>query len=199
MEQGTAEWLEARRGNFTASRFGDLLADPSTARYQGYITEVVNEIIGVPDFDDGEYKPWFWHGKQWEAEARASYEFETGRTVVEDSLIMSKELYYVGCSPDGLVGDDGGIEIKCRKSWEAFLKSVEAEVDSIHVPQIQGCMWVTERQWWDYISYFKAPESADYDMHIHRVYRDEAYINRLRSACRTAWIEVQQRLEKYYG
>lgn len=198
MKQGTAEWLDARKGMFTASRFADLLADPSTVRYQGYITEVVNEIIGVPDFDDGN-KPWFRHGHEWEPEARGSYEFECDVEVVETGFIVSEELHYVGCSPDGLVGDDGGVEIKSRKSRDAYLKSVAAGVDSIHIPQIQGCMWVTGRQWWDYISYYKAPEVADYDMHVHRVHRAEAYINRLRSACRVAWVEVKRRVEEHYN
>lgn len=198
MEQGTQEWHEARRGLFTASRFGDLLADPSTARYQAYLDEVFNEIVGVPDFDDG-HKPWFSHGTEWEEEARGSYEFETGTEVREVGFIVSDQLDYVGCSPDGLIDPDGGIEIKSRKSRAAYLKSVKAGVDSIHLPQIHGCMWVTGRAWWDYVSYFKSPESMDHDLHIHRVYRDEKYINRLTSACMVARAKINERLERYYG
>jgi len=184
---------------FTASRFGDLLAAPTTKRYQNYLDEVFNEIIGVPDFDEGVNKPWFWHGKNWEAEARGSYEFQTGNEVTEAGLIISNELPYVACSPDGLVGNDGGVEIKSRKSRKAWLKSVEAGVDSEHLPQIHGCIWVTDRKWWDYVSYFKAPESSSHDMHIQRVYRDEEYINRLRGACRIAWHTLKKRVENYYG
>jgi len=199
MEQGTPEWHEARRGILTASRFGDVLAAPHTARYLNYIDDVFGELIGVPDFLEGDNPPWFRHGKDWEAEAIASYEFNEGVEVAAHGLIKHPELEFVGCSPDGLVGNDGGVEVKCRKSLDAFEKSVAAGVESVHVPQIQGCMWVTGRQWWDYISYYKNPETADDRMHVFRVHRDEAYITRLEIACRTVWVEIQRKVETYHG
>lgn len=199
MEQGSSEWKDARRGILTASRFADVLAGRQTARHLNYVEDVFHEIIGVPDFLEDDNPPWFRHGHEWEAEARGSYEFQTGLTVSEVGLIIHPDLEYVGCSPDGLVSIDGGVEVKSRKSIDTFLKSQAAGVESVHVAQIQGCMWVTGRQWFDYVSYYKDPEEDDYLMHIHRVYRDDDYIAKLESACKTTWIEVQRKVEEYYG
>lgn len=185
----------------TASRFGDALAGKDTARHKLLVREIVHAFVGVPDFDsDQEDKlnrnPWFRHGTIWEDEAIGEYEFIRNVNVERTGLIIHPEYKFIGCSPDGLVGTDGGTEVKSRKSKDAFDKSVAAGVESVYLPQIQGCMWVTGRKWWDYISYYKSIVTRETDIHIHRVMRDDIYIQLLEEACLETWDEVQTALEK---
>jgi hypothetical protein len=183
MEQRSPEWREARAGRITASRFGDVLAKPDTKRYRGYVQELAWARIGVPDFSP-EDLPWFAHGKEWEDEARGLYEWETGREVERVGIYVHAELPFVACSPDG-VSPGRGLEIKCRKSIAGHMESIRKKVDSIHVPQIQGGMWVCGFDEWDFVSFFKGTlqGSPKRLIHIHTVERDDKYIARLREAC----------------
>jgi len=201
MEQRSEEWLETRRFMLTASRFGDVLAGRDTARHKNLIRELVHAFVGVPDFDsDQEDKlnrnPWFRHGTEWEDEAIGEYEFIREVTVERAGFIVHPKYDFIGCSPDGLVGQDGGTEVKSRKSKDAFIKSKRLGLESVYRPQIQGCMWITGRKWWDYVSYYKNTLTWETDMHIHRVNRDDIYIQLLEEACLETWDEVQTALEK---
>lgn len=187
------EWRAARLGKLTASRFGDVLADSRTARYRNYLAEIVAEIEGVPDFEDD--KPWFQHGRAWEPEARSLYEWERDVEVRQVGFISHPKLTYVGASPDGLIGDLGGLEIKSRKSLREHLKVVDKGLPSEHKPQVQGNLWVTGRQWWDFVSYYRTEDGRERRIHIVRVYRDEKYIERLETACAMFWQQVQAALQ----
>ena len=81
------------------------------------------------------------------------------------------------CKSDGLVGDDGGIEIKCPLPHNHIAYLRAGDVPGKYIPQIQGCLWITGREWWDFMSYHPAMEDL-----IVRVYRDEAYIKKLADA-----------------
>lgn len=193
MKQRSTEWAQARRGKITASRFGDVLASPETKRYQNYLQEVLDGLRGVPDFDDL-HKPWFRHGRQWEDAARGEYEWERDVTVTQVGLIVHPDIDFIGCSPDGLVGDDGGVELKCCK--------VRAEFDNIltkkgtmregYKPQVQGCMWVASRGWWDFFAFYQ-DEHGRASKPL-RVERDEPYIGLLHGACLEFWAKVQEKL-----
>lgn len=190
--QKQSDWKQDRRGKITASRFGDVLAKPTTKRYQSYLQEIVWELKGVPDFES-EDKPWFQHGKDWEDEARGRYEWETNSSVVVPGFILHPKHEFIGCSGDGLIGEDGGLEIKSRKSIKSHLKSVKAGLPSEHRPQVQGCMWVTGRMWWDFESYYK-PMKGDPQIHIHRVEADKKYHDRLEQACLNFWKDIQEKV-----
>ncbi len=189
MEQKSDEWKDARRGKITASRFGDVLASPTTKRYQGYMEDLKNELMGVPDFDDDE-KPWFQHGIEWEDEARGMYEWEQDIDVEEVGIIMHPEYDFISGSPDGLIGKDGGIEIKSRKSLTQHTKSEKAGIDSQYKPQVQGYLWITGRKWWDFVSYYKS-ESGKTLLHVHRVDPDKKYHQKLKLACLDFWQQVK--------
>jgi len=193
--QATEEWKAGRRGRLTASRFGDVIAGENTKRRQDYIQEVVWELLGVPDFDDDD-KPWFRHGIEWEDEARGRYEWETDNDVELVGSINHPSLPFVSCSPDGLVTDEGGIEIKCRKSLRQHLKVKDKGPDSVYLPQVQGNLWITDRAWWDFVSYYKNPMTRETDIAIFRIYPDEVMFKRLDAACRKMWDEIQSHLER---
>jgi putative phage-type endonuclease len=199
MEQRSEEWFAERRCRITASRFGDVLAKPTTKRYQTYMQEVVDGLIGVPEFKEDE-KPWFRHGKTWEEEARASYEWDvcmkTGdwdfKTVVP-GLIVHPKYDFIAASPDFLVGDNGGGEIKCHKSRKQHDITIEKGMPSQHKPQVQGGMFCTDREWWDFVSYFKSEDGKERDTHTVRIFRDDEYISNLETACLDFWVEANRR------
>ena len=173
-EQGSEAWLESRLGRPTASNFGKLITPTgkASASAEGYINELIaQKITGeIPEFFKSEAMQ---RGNELEASAKALYEFENDVEVVEVGLCLHDTLE-CGASPDGLVGDDGGIEIKCPlpHTHVSYLRA--GDVPGKYVPQIQGCLYITGREWWDFMSYHPSMEDL-----IVRVYRDEAYIKKL--------------------
>lgn len=195
--QRTEEWHQARCGKFTGSRFVDVMArnkktgEPLKA-YHDLIMDIVVERMTQKPIEGPTGYALQW-GTDVEPFAREAYELETGLSVVESGFIVHPLHDFAGCSPDGLVGDDGGLEMKCPKSsaihLERFIEGVPAE----YVPQIQGCMWVTGRQWWDFVSFDpRMPES--HQLFVRRVERDESYINKLAIAVLEAEQLVVERM-----
>lgn len=155
--QGTPEWHAARRGIVTASVVGKLLtqtlkvADNETAR--GVIGTLVAERI------TGETEPSFMNddmirGVMHEPIARDKYA-ETNGVTVEQVGFMVRDFggSRLGASPDGLVGDDGGIEIKCPRAKTHIATIVADRVPPQYMAQIQACLLVSGRDWWDYVSF----------------------------------------------
>lgn len=188
--QRTGEWRRERLGRITASRLGDVLAGESTKRHQGYLLEVAYGIAGVGGFDFD--PPWMAHGKAWEDMARGEYEWRTGRTVRQVGLIRHGDLPYVGASPDGLV-EDGCLEIKCRISIDAHLKSI-GEVPPEYRPQVQGEMWVLGCEWNDFVSYWRADKSSA--LTIVRAHRDEKTIAKFERLCPLFWERANELAER---
>ena len=180
-EQGSQEWLESRLGRPTASNFGKLLTPTGKASSSAdsYINELIaQKITGeLPEFYTNAAME---RGNELEPAAKALYELTNDIEVVEVGLCLHDTLE-CGASPDGLVGDDGGIEIKCPlpHTHVAYLR--DGKIPSKYIPQVQGCLWITGREWWDFMSYHPAMEDL-----IVRVYRDEAYIKKLADAVTSA-------------
>lgn len=173
-EQGSQEWLQSRLGKPTASNFGKLITPtgkPSTSA-EGYINELIaQKITGeLPEFYTNAAME---RGNELEPAAKALYEFINGDEVVEVGLCLHDTLD-CGASPDGLIGVDGGIEIKCPLPHTHIAYLREGVVPSKYIPQIQGCLWITGREWWDFMSYHPAMEDL-----IVRVERDNEYIKKL--------------------
>ena len=198
-EQRTPEWKQERHGLFTASRFADVLArnkktgEPLKA-YHDCIWQVVTErLSGVPtEGATGFALIW---GTEVEPFAREAYELETGNIVTESGFIVHPKYPHVGCSPDGLIGTDGGLELKCPKSSIVHLERFISGVPAEYMPQIQGCMMVTGRQFWDFASYDpRMPES--HRLLIIRVKRDEEFINKLELAIDDAENSARDLLNK---
>lgn len=201
MIQNSPEWFEARRGRITASRFGDVLASPTTKRYQQYQQDLVDDIIGVPSFGEDK-KPWFKHGAEMEAEARFQYEwymFERGEDieVEEVAMIIHPKYDFISCSPDGVINRKKGVEIKSRVSHKEHLKSVKAGIPSNNKPQVLGSLWVSKFEEWDFISFFKDPdEMIEQDLNVTTIHPDLKYFKRLEDSCLKFWEEVQAMVKK---
>lgn len=173
-EQGSDAWLESRLGRPTASNFGKLITPTGKASTsaEGYINELIaQKITGeIPEFFKSEAMQ---RGNDLEASAKALYEFENDVEVVEVGLCLH-DLLECGASPDGLIGDNAGLEIKTPlpHTHVSYLRG--GNIPAKYIPQVQGCLWITEREWWDFMSYHPSMEDL-----IVRVYRDEAYIKKM--------------------
>lgn len=175
--QGSPAWRRVRVGKITASKFNKVvtprvaLADNATSRK--YLHTLLAEgIMGRP-LD--EYSNLLMQrGSALEDEAVAYYELMRDCTVERVGFVEDDELE-AGCSPDGFVGDDGMIETKCYEHVHHIANLLEVE-DS-HVPQIQGNLWITGRQWCDRIYY-----NPELPTIITRLHRDEKYIGKLSDA-----------------
>lgn len=176
-EQGSQEWLEARMGIPTASRFSRILT-PKTRKLSAQRERLKHELLaesylGYPI----EWEPtqFMERGTDLEDRARAWYEFDRDVEVREVGFCLRDD-GLTGCSPDGLVGDDGGLEIKCRGA-APHMAALLGDDDIADMTQIMGSLWITGREWWDVLAFNPAFPSVRI-----RVYRDEDYIADLAAA-----------------
>jgi len=192
IEQGTPEWHQLRAGKVTASRVADILAQtrtgPSASR-QNYLIELaLQRSTGTiePSYTNAAME---W-GTQTEPQARVAYEVETGNFVDQVAFIDHPTIAWFGCSPDGLIGDDGLIEIKCPNSathWEYFKAKKPPQK---YVTQMQTQLCVTARKWCDFVS-FDPRMPARSQLLIVRVERDEAFISEIEEKVKQFLSEVE--------
>lgn len=180
-EQGSVEWLMERVGYCTASRFKDVLdfiktGKPGAKRTAYHWELVIERITGRPV--DHFTSVAMEYGIANEEMARMAYESYTGNMVTETGFRKHPEIAFVGGSPDGLVDDDGGIEIKSPYNAQHHLQCFLTGIPEEHIAQCQGLMWIHGRQWWDFVSHCgKMP--APLDCYIQRIERDDEYITNL--------------------
>lgn len=172
LEQGSEEWLKARLGIPTASEFGNIITSqgkPSTS-VKTYMNKKLAEWV-IGDVPDGYTNDWMLRGQELEVEARDAYEFIHGGEPRKVGLILRDD-ELAGCSPDCLIGENGGLEIKCPAPHTHVEYLLSGKLPAKYKPQVQGCMYITGRKWWDFVSYH--PEMKPL---ILRVERDEKYIS----------------------
>lgn len=181
--QGSMEWLAARAGHATASRFKDILATIKTgeaATRRSYRMQLVTErLTGLP-VESYKNAAMEW-GTNTEPLARMAYEALTGSLVEEAPFILHPTIKWVGASPDGLVGEDGMVEIKCPFQSTVHVETLQVGMPPEHVAQIQGNLWVNGRAWCDFICFDpRMPERLT--VFTQRITRDDEYIRTLRLA-----------------
>jgi hypothetical protein len=147
--QGEADWFECRKGIATASKFKDVLAKGEGKTRTKYMRVLAGEILtGTPheSYSNAAME----RGKEQEPDARKLYEMIHDVEVVEVGFIRRGD---IGCSPDGLIGEDGGFEVK-SKAADIQIEILESgAMPSEHVAQVQGSLLVSGRQWWDFMTY----------------------------------------------
>lgn len=169
-EQRTEEWFAARLGKVTASQLANVLMKPATAGYQNYMARLVCErLTGSPT--ETFQSPAMLHGTETEPQARAMYEMETGLEVSEVGFIDHPTLAMSGASPDGLVGDNGLVEIKCPQPTGHIAALTGAKIKRDYLLQMQWQMLCTDRKWCDFVS-FCPSLPAEMQIHIQRVDHD---------------------------
>ena len=179
LDQGSEEWLTARRGKITGSRFKDARdklkgGQPSKACL-GYAMDVARERIGgsAPSkFQNAAMRT----GTEQEPFARAMYEARTGHMVDEAGFYLSDDGVF-GLSPDGLIDDDGVLEIKTMVSSDTLFTAVADGDVSAYMDQCLGYLWLLGRKWVDLVLW-----TPDLDLLvIHRINRKEDAIEALES------------------
>lgn len=198
-EQGTYEWHALRAGRFTATDALELIPNLKngkakvgldTLAYQiaaFKLTEELPEIFASTSAME--------RGKMLEPKARAAYVEATGQEVQEVGFCALDE--YVGCSPDGLVGDNGLIEIKCKTDPHHLYAVANDWVDPKHEWQMQFQMLVTGREWCDYVLY--NPNFEPNCLYIRTIRRDEDKIAKLQEGLAIGRKLVQEAIKKFNG
>ena len=194
MEQGSEEWRRVRAGIPTGSEFQCLLAKGrgggESKTRKTYLYKLAGErITGEPmeNYSNGYME----RGHAMEDEARAWYEMTT-ETEVNRVAFIRHDGFRAGVSPDSLIGTNGGLEIK-TKAPHLLLDILETkELPPEHKAQVQGSLWLTGREWWDFVAYFThMPPFAV------RVYRDEPYIAALAVAVQEFNEELDALVARY--
>lgn len=175
--QGTPEWHKARHGRITASCAAIAIGGKHTKRRRLYIEQLADDLEGIPNFEDEDTAPWFVDGRYYESWARGWYSFKFDTDVEQTGFVVHDDYSWLGCSPDGLVGDDGGVEIKYRKFLRTYKKHAALRANASVQAQIQMSMFVTGRQWWDYVNYWRDDANELEQGSCERIERDDAYIN----------------------
>jgi len=193
-KQGSPEWVQHRLGLPTASEF-DRIIQPSTGKLSTqadkYLARLLAEwYLGAPVNDY--VSDYMARGTELETEARAWYEFESGHEVEEVGLCVSDCGRY-GCSPDGLIGTTGGLELKspgAEKHFYSVLNPDKFVAD--HKCQVQGGLWICEREWWDVCSF--NPNGPRVRVTVQR---DEPFIEAMSAAVREFCDRLEALKRKY--
>ncbi len=176
-EQGTPEWHKAKAGVISASCAQIALAGPGTKTRRRYIEKLADDREGIPDFDTAEPPPWFTDGRFYESWARGWYSFKYDTDVEETGFVVHDDYSWIGCSPDGLIGDDGLLEIKYRKTLRTFKQHAALRANASVIAQVQTQLFVTGRKWCDYVNYWRSDDHEVEKGFRERIERDQAYID----------------------
>jgi hypothetical protein len=190
-EQGSPEWFACRMGIPTASEFKTLLSVKKDAKdkvtRQTYMRKLAGEILtGEPM--DSYSNSYMERGKDLEDEARRAYAFMTDAEPRRVGFIKRGS---AGCSPDSLVGDDGGLEIKIAVPHIQIERLEKGDLPPEHRAQIHGGMWIAERAWWEFCSY-----CPGLPLFVTRVARDEEYIASIAKAVEIFNEELAELVER---
>lgn len=182
MDQRSDDWFTARLGKVTASKIADVMATTKTGPSAGrknYMAQLLTERLTGRKADSYSNAAMQW-GTDTEPQARAMYELETGCDVVEVGFIDHPVIAMSGASPDGLVGEDGLVEIKCPNTATHIETLRGAAIDKKYVLQTQWQMACTGRQWCDFVSFDPRLPSA-MQLYVARVERDATLIAAMES------------------
>ena len=167
LKQGTQEWLDARKSKITGSRVGAILGVNPYSKPDDVMREMVREHFGAEREFTGNVATE--HGNEYEAVALQDYEIYSGNEVTSAGLLVHPHIEWLAVSPDGLIGADGGVEIKCPYSGN--IKDLDSQPH--YKSQVLLCLAVTGREWWDFYVWTENGES------LETVFKSEA----------EAWIE----------
>lgn len=172
IEQGTDEWHDIRRGIVTASTIGRLITARTLKPANNDTSRALTEQL-VAERITGETEPTFTNddmmrGVLHEPIARDTYAEHNGVEVQQIGFMIRDDWGFpIGASPDGLIGNDGGLEIKCPRAKAHIRTILTDEIPGHYMAQVQTCLLVSGRDWWDYVSF-----RAGLPMWTKRVYPD---------------------------
>jgi len=188
INQNTDEWLELRRGKFTASLIKDLFMKKRTTAYNNAIYKVVFERL-TGEIPELFVTPFMERGKELEPVAREEYERLTFNSVTPGGFYKLNS--YVGGSPDGLIKDVGLLEIKCPKYSTHIKYMLNKKLPSEYKYQCYSNLYISKREWLDFISFHPQLDSL-----IIRVYPDKNIFNEIEIELETAIKTVKNIIRK---
>jgi putative phage-type endonuclease len=197
IDQGSEEWLKLRLGVATASNFDKIITTTSkeSESLKKYALQLATELMletPEPSFKNDVMA----RGNELESLARETYQEQTFNVVEQITMFKSKCGNF-GYSPDGLVDDDGLVEIKCPIATTHFKYLLDNKMPTDYWQQVQGGLWVSQRKWIDFVSfnsYFK-----DKKLFVIRVERDEEYIAKLAELANKVILIRDEYLNKLEG
>lgn len=195
--QGSEEWKALRLGKVTASRVADVVARTKTgygASRANYMAQLIAERLtgtAAESYTNAAMQ----HGVDTEPEARAAYEFYQGVTVEQVAFVPHSKIDQAGASPDGLIGNDGLVELKCPNTATHLDTLLGQAVPAKYIDQMQFQMACTGRKWNDFVSYDpRMPENMR--LFIKRVPRDDKRIAELESEIAAFLLEMAVKLSE---
>lgn len=176
--QRTPEWYAKRAGKLTASRFKDVMG--TKAARAKYMREVVFERLAKQAKHAIGSKSLNW-GQEVEPFSSEAFTITTGLVVEPSDFVVHPRYDFIGCSPDGLIDKDGGLEMKAPHDEAVHIETLLSGMPAEHKPQVQGSMLVTGRAFWYFVSY-DPRQGERFRLYIERIERDDKYIADLAAA-----------------
>lgn len=195
--QGTTDWFAARLGKVTASRVADVIAKTKTGYStirENYMAQLVVERLTQTKAESYTNAAMQW-GTDQEPFARAAYEAAQGVMVEEVGFVPHPTIEWAGASPDGLVGDDGLVEIKCPNTATMIEALLTGKVPTKYFTQMQFQMACTGRKWCDYVV-FDPRMPAKAQLFVTRVNWDDAYIAEIEAEIVKFLAEVESQVQQ---
>ena len=193
IKQGTEEWHQIRLGKVTASRVSDVMSKIKSGESAGrknYKMDLVVERLTNTPTSSFTNAAMAW-GTETEPLARMAYEVHSGNFVETVAFIQHPSIEWFGCSPDGLIGSEGNLEIKCPNTSTHIDYLLAGVPPAKYVPQMQTQMACTGRLWTDFVSYDpRLP--PELQLFVVRLDRDEAYIQQIEDEVKQFLDEVKQ-------
>ena len=200
IQQGTAEWFAARAGKVTASRMADVMARTKTGYGAGrasYMAELICERLTGAKTDGFTSAAMQW-GTETEPQARAAYEFIADAEVEETGFHIHPSIDGLGASPDGLVGSEGLLEIKCPNTATHLETLLTETIPKKYVLQMQTQMICTGRQWCDFVS-FDPRLPAELQIWIRRVPADPTVAEEIEAETVTFLGDLSEKIDALRG
>ena len=193
-EQGSDAWKRSRVGVITATRMQDITTSTGlwSKSADAMIRVIVDEMVKGAPAPQGFISKAMKHGTTYEPMARSYYAFVNEVEVEQTGLCLHDDLP-VGFSPDGFVGKDGGLEIKCPQGTTHQTYCDEQKLPTKYKVQVQMALWISEREWWDFLSF----EPSYGEQFCIRVNRDEKLISALEENALRAVELIGARYERY--
>ena len=193
IKQGTEEWHQIRLGKVTASRVSDVMSKIKSGESAGrknYKMDLVVERLTNTPTSSFTNSAMAW-GTETEPLARMAYEVHSGNFVETVAFIQHPSIEWFGCSPDGLIGSEGNLEIKCPNTSTHIDYLLAGVPPAKYVPQMQTQMACTGAKWCDFVS-FDPRLPDELQLLVVRLDRDEAYIQKIEEEVKQFLEEVEQ-------
>lgn len=195
--QGTEQWFKDRCGNVGASKVADIIAKTKSgysASRANYMASLIVERLTGGNQDSYTSPAMQW-GTDTEPKAREMYQFITDNEVTLTGFVMHPSIARSGASPDGLIGEEGCLEIKCPNTATHIETLLGSGIDGKYNTQMQWQMACTGRKWCDFVS-FDPRLPVELQIKIQRVNRDDAYIAMLETEVKEFLAELDDKLKQ---